>query len=51
MISPYQPVHRRRILCVFARYTRTFGTFHHAYTFFPDTVAFMPPQGLLTVAG
>ena len=41
---------RRRVLCVFARYTKTFGTFHHAYQFFPDTVAFMPPQGILTVA-
>ena len=41
---------RRRILCLFPRYTRSFGTFHHAYEFFPDTVAFMPPQGILTVA-
>jgi hopanoid C-2 methylase len=41
---------RRRILCIFARYSRTFGTFHHAYQFFPDAVAFMPPQGMLTVA-
>jgi hypothetical protein len=45
------PVHnRRRILCVFARYSRVFGTFHHAYQFFPDAVAFMLPQGILTVA-
>ncbi len=50
MRTPYRPRNRRRILCIFARYTRTFGTFHHAYDFFPDTVAFMPPQGLLTVA-
>ncbi len=45
----YQPQERRKILCVNSRYTRTFGTFHHAYQFFPDTVAFMPPQGLLTI--
>jgi radical SAM superfamily enzyme YgiQ (UPF0313 family) len=35
---------------VFPRYSRVFGTFHHAYQFFPDVKAFMPPQGLLTIA-
>jgi radical SAM superfamily enzyme YgiQ (UPF0313 family) len=50
MVTPYQPKNRRKILCIFSRYTKTFGTFHYAYEFFPDTVAFMPPQGLLTVA-
>ena len=45
-----QPVNQRRILCVFARYAPVFATFHHAYQFFPGTVAFMPPLGLLTVA-
>jgi radical SAM superfamily enzyme YgiQ (UPF0313 family) len=41
---------RRKVLCIFARYTKTFGTFFHAYQFFPDTVALMPPLGMLTIA-
>lgn len=41
---------RRKILCVFARYARVFGTFYHSFQFFPDTEAFMPPQGILTIA-
>src|SRR5690606_507326 len=41
----------RRILCVFPRYTRSFGTLHHAYPLVPGIRAFMPPQGLLVVAG
>lgn len=45
-----QVKNRRRILCVFPQYSRSFGTFHHAYQFFPDTRAFMPPQGILTIA-
>jgi radical SAM superfamily enzyme YgiQ (UPF0313 family) len=41
----------RRVLCVFPRYARSFGTFHHAYPFFGGRVtAFMPPQGLLVIA-
>src|SRR5689334_3688140 len=41
----------RRVLCAFPRYARSFGTFHHAYSFFGGRVAaFMPPQGLLVVA-
>ena len=41
----------RRILCVYPRYARSFGTFQHAYGFFGGRVrAFMPPQGLLVVA-
>src|SRR3954469_18765538 len=51
MRTPYSPTHPRRILCVYPRYARSFGTFHHAYGFFGGRVrAFMPPQGLLVVA-
>ncbi len=41
---------RRKILCIFPAYTDGFAVFRHAFEFFPDVVAFMPPQGLLTVA-
>jgi radical SAM superfamily enzyme YgiQ (UPF0313 family) len=51
MRTRYSPAHRRRILCVYPRYARSFGTFQHAYPFFGGRVrAFMPPQGLLVVA-
>ena len=40
----------RRILCVFPRYEPSFGTFEHAYKLTDTTKAFMPPQGLLTIA-
>jgi radical SAM superfamily enzyme YgiQ (UPF0313 family) len=40
----------RRILCVFPRYTPSFGTFSHAYKLVPGVRAFMPPQGLLLIA-
>jgi len=46
----YLPHNRRRILCIFPRYSRSFGTFHHAYTLMSKVKAFMPPQGLLVVA-
>ena len=39
----------RRILCVFPRYTKSFGTFDNAYPLL-GVKAFMPPQGLLVVA-
>src|SRR5437763_14389717 len=40
----------RRILCIFPRYTSSFGTFEYSYPL-PDGVkAFMPPQGLLLIA-
>jgi radical SAM superfamily enzyme YgiQ (UPF0313 family) len=42
--------HKRRILCVFPRYTPSFGTFNHAYRLMRGVRAFMPPQGLLLVA-
>lgn len=41
---------RRRILCVFPRYARSFGTLHHSYPLMPGVRAFMPPQGLLLIA-
>jgi len=51
MRTRYAPAHARRILCVYPRYARSFGTFQHAYGFFGGRVrAFMPPQGLLVVA-
>jgi len=51
MHTLYSPSSRRRILCVYPAYARSFGTFQHSYPFFGRRVrAFMPPQGLLTVA-
>ena len=51
MRTRYEPVRRRRILCVSPRYTPSFGTFHHAYPLFGGRIrAFMAPQGLLVVA-
>ena len=41
--------HPRRILCVFPRYTPSFGTFEHAYEL-TGVKAFMPPQGILVIA-
>src|ERR1700752_208416 len=41
---------KRRILCVFPRYTPSFGTFNHAYRLMKGVRAFMPPQGLLLIA-
>jgi hopanoid C-2 methylase len=46
----YLPKNQRRILCVFPRYSRSFGTFHHAYPLMGNVKAFMPPQGILLVA-
>jgi radical SAM superfamily enzyme YgiQ (UPF0313 family) len=37
-------------LCVFPRYTPSFGTFNHAYRLMRGVRAFMPPQGLLLIA-
>ena len=51
MRTPYVPSATRRVLCIYPRYARSFGTFQHAYGFFGGRVrAFMPPQGLLVVA-
>src|SRR5438477_5938666 len=48
--SQYRPKNRRRILCVFPRYTRSFGTMHHSYPLMYGVKAFMPPQGILVIA-
>src|SRR5919204_5381274 len=48
--SSVQVKNRRRILCVFPRYTPAFGTFNHAYRLMKGVRAFMPPQGLLLIA-
>lgn len=48
--SRYQPHHHRRILCIFPKYSRSFGTFHYAYRLMGRVKAFMPPQGILVVA-
>src|SRR6201994_4170850 len=40
----------RRILCVFPRYTSSFGTFEYSYPLTDGVRAFMPPQGLLVIA-
>lgn len=46
----YVPQNHRRILCVFPKYSRSFGTFHHAWPLTGRVKAFMPPQGILLVA-
>ena len=50
MRTPYSPATVRNILCVFPRYTPSFGTFHHSYGLLGGVRAFMPPQGLLLIA-
>ncbi len=40
----------RKILCVFPRYTPSFGTFEYSYSLTDGVQAFMPPQGLLVIA-
>ena len=46
----FEPKSRRKILCVFPKYTRSFGTMHHAYPLMRGVQAFMPPQGILVTA-
>ena len=41
---------KRRILCVFPRYSPSFGTFEYSYPLTDGARAFMPPQGLLVIA-
>lgn len=48
--TSYIPLTCRRILCIFPKYSRSFGTFHHAYPLMANVRAFMPPQGILVVA-
>jgi radical SAM superfamily enzyme YgiQ (UPF0313 family) len=40
----------RRILCIFPRYSKAFGTFNHAFPLMGNVKAFMPPQGILLIA-
>jgi len=40
---------KRRILCIFPHYEKSFGSFHNAYPIL-GVKAFMPPQGLLVIA-
>ena len=44
------PTECRQILCVFPRYSPSFGTFEYAFPLLDGVSAFMPPQGLLVVA-
>jgi radical SAM superfamily enzyme YgiQ (UPF0313 family) len=46
----YTPQYHRRILCIFPKYSRSFGTFHYAYQLLNNVRAFMPPQGILVTA-
>ncbi len=46
----YVPVNHRRILCVFPKYSPSFGTFNNAYPLLGRVKAFMPPQGILVAA-
>jgi hopanoid C-2 methylase len=46
----YSPQNQRRILCVFPKYSPSFGTFNNAYPLLGRVKAFMPPQGILVVA-
>jgi hopanoid C-2 methylase len=41
----------RRVLCVSPRYAPSFGTFEYSYSLTDKAQAFMPPQGILVVAG
>src|SRR5271163_4428734 len=45
----FKPRQRRRILLVFPRYAKSFGTFDHAFVLL-GVRAFMPPQGILLIA-
>jgi hopanoid C-2 methylase len=40
----------RHVLCVFPRFNPCFASFHHTRELYGDTIGFMPPQGMLTVA-
>jgi radical SAM superfamily enzyme YgiQ (UPF0313 family) len=47
--NTFTPSHRRRILLIFPRYAKSFGTFDHAFPLL-GVRAFMPPQGILLIA-
>lgn len=47
----YVPQNRRRILLIFPKYSKSFGTFHYSYKLTGGRVkGFMPPQGLLLIS-
>lgn len=46
----FVPSRTRRVLLVFPRYAKSFGTFDHAYPLMGDVRGFMPPQGILVIA-
>lgn len=48
-VNPEVEAVARKVLCVFPKYTKSFGTFDNAYPLL-GVKAFMPPQGLLTIA-
>jgi radical SAM superfamily enzyme YgiQ (UPF0313 family) len=45
----FKPENARRILLIFPKYSRSFGTFDHTFPLMA-VKAFMPPQGLLIIA-
>ena len=47
--SLFEPRCHRRVLLVFPKYAKSFGTFDHAFDLV-GVKAFMPPQGLLVIA-
>src|SRR5580658_1286033 len=47
--NKFKPKNRRRVLLVFPRYAKSFGTFDHAFALL-GVRAFMPPQGILLIA-
>src|SRR5687768_7520179 len=48
-VQGWKPRNRRKVLCVFPRYSHSFGTFDHAFPLM-GVKAFMPPQGILLIA-
>ena len=47
--SGFEARTHRRVLLVFPKYAKSFGTFDHAFGLL-GVRAFMPPQGLLVIA-
>src|SRR5215472_2042226 len=45
----FETRHRRRVLLVFPRYAKSFGTFDHSFALL-GVRACMPPQGILLIA-
>jgi len=50
MSFSFQPSQKRNILCVFPKYSHSFGTFNYAFVLMGPVKAFMPPQGILLIA-